>query len=67
MIARLTDLSVRHRRWVLARWVAVLVAGFAAAPTRFGRLSSEAGSSDNSEVFAIDRQGGIVGHAGAFQ
>ena len=49
MIARLTDLSLRHRRWVLALWVAVLVAGFAAAPALFGRLTSEAGSIDNSE------------------
>ena len=49
MIARLTDLTLRHRRWVLAMWVAVLVSGFAAAPTLFGRLSSEAGSIDNSE------------------
>jgi putative drug exporter of the RND superfamily len=49
MIARLLDTSLRHRRWVLALWLAVLVAGFAAAPTLFGRLTSEAGSIDNSE------------------
>lgn len=49
MIAFLTDLSLRHRRWMLALWVAVLVAGFAAAPTMFGRLTTEAGSIDNSE------------------
>jgi hypothetical protein len=49
MIARLLDTSLRHRRWVLALWLAVLVAGFAAAPTLFGRLTSEAGSIDNTE------------------
>ena len=49
MIARLTDLSLRHRRWVLALWVVVLLVGFAAAPVLFGRLTSEAGSIDNSE------------------
>ena len=49
MIARLLHLSLRHRHWVLALWVAVLVAGFAAAPILFGRLTSEAGSIDNSE------------------
>jgi RND superfamily putative drug exporter len=49
MIARLLDTSLRHRRLVLALWLAVLVAGFAAAPTLFGRLTSEAGSIDNTE------------------
>ena len=49
MIARLLHLSLRHRRLVLAVWVAVVVAGFAAAPILFGRLTSEAGSIDNSE------------------
>jgi RND superfamily putative drug exporter len=48
MIARLLDLSLRHRRWVLALWLVVLVAGFASGPVLFGRLSSEAGSIDNS-------------------
>ena len=34
---------------MLALWVVVLVAGFAAAPVLFGRLTSEAGSIDDSE------------------
>jgi putative drug exporter of the RND superfamily len=49
MIARLLDLSLRHRRGVIALWLVVLVAGFALAPVLFGRLTSEAGSIDNSE------------------
>jgi RND superfamily putative drug exporter len=49
MIARLLDTSLRHRRWVIALWLVIVVAGFAAAPTMFGRLTSEAGSIDSSE------------------
>jgi len=49
MLLRIASFSHRHRRLVLAVWIAVLVAGFAAAPALFGRLSSDVGDIDGTE------------------
>ena len=49
LLVRLATVCVRHSRLVLACWALVLVAGLAAAPTLFGRLSSEVGTVRGSE------------------
>jgi RND superfamily putative drug exporter len=49
LLSRLATACYRRRWVVLAAWAAVLVAGFAAAPTLFGRLTTEVGTVDGSE------------------
>ena len=62
MIARLTDLSLRHRRWVLALWVVVLLVGFAAAP-RAVRPSHLRGRVDRQQRVGTGGPGDLAGRA----
>lgn len=50
ILSRIAAASVAHKRVVLATWLVVLVAGFVAVPSLFGRLVSEAGHIDQSEA-----------------
>jgi RND superfamily putative drug exporter len=49
LLSRLATACYRHRWIVLAGWAVVLIAGLAATPTLFGRLTSEVGTVDGSE------------------
>ena len=49
MLLRIASFSHHHRGLVLALWLAVLVGGFAAAPSLFGALSSDVGDIDDTE------------------
>ena len=55
MVQRIALFSHRHRGLVLAAWLVVLVAGFAAAPGLFGRLSSDVGAIDGTESYVAER------------
>jgi len=56
LLVRLARTCARHRWTVLALWLAVVVAGAVAAPSLFGRLSSDVGRVDASESVQASRQ-----------
>jgi putative drug exporter of the RND superfamily len=55
MLTRITVFCTTHRRLVLLTWVAVLVAGFAAAPGLFDRLTNETAVIATSESTSARR------------
>ena len=54
-LLRIASFSHHHRGLVLALWLAVLVGGFAAAPSLFGALSSDVGDIDDTEAARADQ------------